>query len=336
MPSQSHALHLVEVEENDGYTHADECAAFLESGVMSQNEFARVVGISSSLVWQYCNRDYDVKLETRRKHDRAIGEALRTLKLQMRGPIAREDYFVQTTHAQWMTKRLEWIARSSKMRLLRANTGMGKTHSIRHFAAQNDNVFIVTCRASRRNLGRPFYNDVYRAVLRQPVPAKKRLHQLEDDIFEALINLNALLIFDDAQELDFRTLKWVASLYNYCKRLGVAFVEQMDSPEAPGYDRSLDFANNLQIRRRLGRSQVMPQKITAADVGLYLESFGITIQNASGQERWEEWFVERVNLPYLRYAWLAELVLEAVATFGDEPELLSSLETYQQLHQMII
>src|SRR4030042_1881873 len=206
---------------DDGYFYADECTEFLASGVMSQNAFAEVVGVSSSLISQYCNRTYNgVALDTRRKHDRAIGDALKVLKLQMRGPVPRDDFFVETSHAHWMMERLAWIGRSNKMRLLRANTGMGKSHCIRRFAATHDNIFVVVCRASRRSLGRPFYTDVYRAVLRQPVPANKRLYQIEDDIYATLKSLNALLIFDDAQELDFRALKWIAALYNNCERLG--------------------------------------------------------------------------------------------------------------------
>lgn len=318
---------------DDGYQYADQCAAFLESGKMSQNEFAKIVGLSSSLISQYCKHKYDsVTPETRRKHDQVIGDALKSLERQIRGLLSKEEFFVETSHARWIMERLAWIASSSKMRLLRANTGMGKTHCIRRFAATNANTFVVTCRASRRSLGRPFYEDIYKAVLQQPAPASKRIYQLEDDIYKELKTLNALLIFDDAQELDFRALKWVASLYNHCERLGVAFVDQQDSIESPGYDRSLDFANNLQIRRRLGRSQVMPQQITLDDVRAYFQAFSIQF---SGDE-WEEWFVERVNLPYLRYAWLAELVLEAVAAFGDDPDLLNTLESYKQLHQKLI
>jgi predicted transcriptional regulator len=315
------------VEASNGYEHADELRALIDSGLVTQSDIARELGCSPAKVSQYCKKQYNtVALETLQRMDQQIGEFLLRRARRNRKTIPRKELYLSTSHAQKLESYLDYCHLNNKIRIIRAGTGMGKSHVFRQYQQKHDNVFVQVCRDSRR-AGRLFVADLYKAVMGEKLPQDKKYYEAEDAIFEKLHKLDALLILDDAHKLSVRTLNLVIELYDSCERLGIVLGDQSDAQDSPGYNRAIDFDRNPQILRRIGGAPwSLEFDIGAEDVALFCEHFGISAPGV------RTWLANVVNLPKTRYDWLSEIVTETVCACESRPELLEHAETFERVH----
>jgi len=331
-------VRMAEVESNtvkdskevQGYQFAEACRRLIESGDVTQAEFARELGCSPAKLSQYYKMQYNtVSLETLQGFDRQVGEALARRARRNRKTVPRKSLVLPTSHAEKLQKYLNYCYDNNKIRIVRGGTGIGKSHIFRHYQERHQNVYVMVCRDSRRS-GRMFVADLYRAVVGEKLPLEKKYYEAEDAIFDKLEKQDALLIFDDAHKLSTRTLNMVIELYDSCERLGIVLGDQSDAQDAPGYNRAIDFDRNPQILRRIGGSAwSLEAPITREDVELFCSHFGIFAPGVIN------YLYNGCNLPKTRYDWLSELITEAANAFDSKPELLQLPESFQMIHNKL-
>lgn len=321
-------LPTVESDRELGYLYADQCRELIERGAATQAELARELGVSPAKLGEYYKRRYNqVSNDTRRKFDEQVGAVLQRRTLQER--INRKRLYIETSHAERLVSYLDHCYEYSNMLIIRAGTGMGKTHTCKRYKEQHGNVYLMTCKSSR-SYGKAWLADLYKTVFGKKMNYRKSFVVAEDEITDELRHKSALLIFDDAHKLSIKTLDAICELYDECDKLGVVLLDQSDAMDSPGYNRSIEFERNPQILRRIkGKPWSLEFPIQRSDVEAFCQHFGVASPDVV------DWLASVVNLPETRYDWLSEMVVNAAETFRDRPEFLNYVETYQGLHKKL-
>jgi len=306
------------------YRYAGALRELLTSGEETIAEVARRLNCSTSKVSQYKDETYHTqlkKLDALRQFDAQVGQYLLRRSLRKR---VRQKLFVETSHALRITGYLEFCLDMGEMRVMRAGTGCGKTHTVAQFKKTHGNVYVVHCDKLRR-AQRPFLKVLYKEVLGQKMPARIGIDDAFDEIVEALRGQDALLVVDDSQHLLFNTFSQVASI-NDRAGIGVVFCDQSDAQDSPGYDRMKQYERNPQVWGRIAEPWSAEQAIAEADVRLFASHYGVTAEPVIA------WLYQRVNTPKTRYRWLDKLLRYAVSVYAEKPERLNVVETFKVLH----
>jgi len=315
---------VVEPAPEEVYKFADALSKVIESGEATQHEIAKAIGVSPSIISQYRAKKYDVSANVLRDLDRRVGTYLRRRILRAE---KAAHVFLPTSHATTIMGYLDFCFEDRTMRVIRAATACGKTHTFEEYQRQNDNVYILTCDALFSS-PRPVLEELYLLVMREEMPENMKIHRGFKKIVSALKGKDALLIVDDSQYLYFNIFSQFASLYNQTG-IGIVFGDQSDAMDTPGYNRSKQYDRNPQVFRRIAQPWSAEFPISYEDVALFTGHFGISNPNVT------KWLFDRVNTKNTRYDWLSRIVKMAAAAYRHVPEKLNDVTIYQALHAKI-
>lgn len=233
-------LHLVQPILSDRDTPVwQQVRQVMEQRALSATAAALEMGISQATLSQMLSGQYSGDVQ------RMTATAQQWLNNQ---PLGDRLYrgFIQTETAQSILSTLQYAALYKDLVLVRGGAGCGKTASAAHYAeTHTKNVYRLNVTYARASLG-GFLRALAHALGREP---KGVLDAIEGDIIAHLQGRNALLIVDEAQDLQMAALETVRRLHDLVP-MGVALLgNEKVYNQTEGKAVLQDFA---QLRSRIG------------------------------------------------------------------------------------
>lgn len=255
---------------------AEELETKLSVSGTSQSQFARKIGVSSSLINHCIKRKFSLISETKMLEiAAAIGVTDSNWKL------------APTTNYKLITNTLKTCQSEGMSFALSHNPGHGKSFVCRNYADNHRNVFYVLCQASWNK--KQFYGAILKTLGIDPEPYTTPM--MVDKIIQALNSKKApLLILDEADKVGDKIIVFI-ELYNGCNS-GFFLCG------APAFKQRLikfarkDKVGYKEILSRLGQTFLHLNKVKRKDVELICQYNGIQ-EKVQIDIVWEE--MEKTN-----------------------------------------
>lgn len=193
-----------------------EMLAYIEETGQSQAEIARAIGASGTMVSQFLNDRYPGFGINVAKRMSAF------LALQARRLAAPPDaVWVETAQARRVLTVLAQCHELKDLGMVFGAAGLGKTRAAEQYKASNPDVILIRVTESIRQR-RPFLRHMAR-LEGVKAPSSGAMDDLFEGVLARLRGSGRLLIIDEAQKLDFRTLELVRDLRDLA-RIGVVLM----------------------------------------------------------------------------------------------------------------
>jgi len=246
----------------------EQIGEILADGSVTQAQICRESGVSSGILSPWLQEKY-------RGDSRAVESRLRTWldararKQQVASALPIAPPWLETPSAQRIGAVLAYAQMAGDIGCIYGGAGMGKTVTLRAYAEQNPNVWVVEMHAATAAVASAL-EEIAEAVGLRGLPSRAvRLHR---EIVKKLRGSEGLLIIDEAQHLRTNAIEAIRALHD---ATGVGLVlcgnEQVYA-RLTGGSREATFA---QLFSRLGK-RLHLAKINKADVITLAEHYRVT------------------------------------------------------------
>lgn len=241
-------------------------SGYLAEHGLSQERAAREAGISAARLNQFMQGEY--KGDNASTADKILiwlaSRERRTGTMQAIGGHS----FTATDTAARVMQLLQFAQMAGDLSVIYGGAGVGKTTTIRHYAALNPNVWVVTMRPDTSGVA-ACLEEISEAM---GVRTSGRANRLSRDICRRLEDTNGLLIIDEAQHLTVPAIESIRSIHD---ATGVGLVlsgNESVYARLTGGTRAATFA---QLFSRIGK-RLRLTKTTKQDVAAIAALYGIT------------------------------------------------------------
>ena len=215
----------------------DQITARMQADGVNQARLSKETGVHESIVSPWLKGKYtgDVK-----KVD-ATMQAWLDGRLRKQALIEVPDYQPTFTAGQIQTE-LAFAQGDASLCMIYGDYGVGKSTACRHYAAGNNNVWLVTLKPSQKSTGRMIQAIAYATGMKSKSPTT-------DEVIERLADTGGLLIFDNAQHLSAQALDELSVIHDEAG-IGIALVgNEYSYANLAGNQRTNNYA---QLYSRLG------------------------------------------------------------------------------------
>ncbi len=230
--------------------------------ISNQAKIAKAIGVSGTTFSQFLAGKYtgNVDAIAELAGEFLLREEERTQHAEKKAP------FVRTTQAHDALSVITWCHVHRQIGVIHAAAGLGKTVSLRHYAAENSWVKIITCIAGMSK--RDVLDEISDAL---GLITRGSGGKILKAILEALDGSEIILVFDEAQHLTLRHYEMIRYIND---RVGAPIVfagtndiiDRMTGRKNIVYD---------QIFSRVGIKRRLKPNIVKNDVALLAESAGV-------------------------------------------------------------
>lgn len=253
-----------EFSKTQGPSVPDRLRAELDRAGLSQAVAARLIGISPAVVSQFLAGSYPGDVAGIAA--KVTGWLQRQARTQAMARVATQaDSFAMTPIAEQILSSLHMVQgqRDPAATMIAGAPGVGKTATIRHFAATNSNVWLIT---AVNGAGRPI--DLVKALARELRLGLVGLGVSDTvaKIEEATARTGGVFIVDEAQHLSKAALDTARGIYEQCS---IHLALCGDLTLVPKTDAM------PQLNSRLLRPVVI-SRVSAEDVAIVAAQFGVT------------------------------------------------------------
>ena len=245
-----------------------ECVAeAINDAGLSQAAAAQQIGISDATLSQWLRDKYPGDREAvAKKVSRWLDARTARAELEKRLPPAPE--WVETKASRRVIGALGYAQFAADFAVVYGAAGSGKTAAARRYAATRPNVWMATITAGSRTIG-PCLERVAHAIGMRHMPY--RIWRSESALVDRLRNTRGLVIVDEAQHLDVRSLEALRGLHDAAE-IGFALLgSEVVYARLTGGGRSAAFA---QLWSRIGR-RVHLGRTDPADAEAIAIAFGV-------------------------------------------------------------
>ncbi|GAB3226389.1 AAA family ATPase [Pseudaeromonas pectinilytica] len=238
--------------------------ALLESKAINGAQVAREIGVSPATISQILNDNYKADPGTVIEKLSAWLE-LRTQKLAR----PANPGFVMTQTAKQIMDDMTYAQISQSIAVIYGASGVGKSESLREYARNNPNVWLITASPCRSTLTECLYELAMELGMEQ---APRLRGPLARAVRKRLVGTEGLIVIDEADHLDYPTLEELRILQ---EEVGIGLVLVGNNKiytQLTGGRRNEDFARLFsRIAKRRGI-----HKTKQNDVRAIADAWGIT------------------------------------------------------------
>jgi len=218
----------------------------LENDDSTQAKIAKEADISGAALSQWLKGEY-------KGNNATIGAKIekwlqaRIKKNEKRASFPQAPEWVDTSIYKRIESVLSYTHIAGNMAVIYGSAGVGKTHSLKHYAMFSPNVWLVTITPSVRSLAEAVSEIAYSVGIRN---VSGRPAKISRDIIRRIRGSNGLLIIDEAQHLSITALEEIRS---YPEETGIGVVlcgNEIVYSRLTGGNRGSNFA---QLFSRLGK-----------------------------------------------------------------------------------
>lgn len=240
---------------------------------LTQAAAAIEIGISDAALSQWLRGRYP---GDRAAMDRRVARWLEgeRARVEIERHLPAAPAWVETSASTRVSAVLEYAQAASDMALIHGPAGCGKTMAASRFVESRAGCWLATMSTAARTIG-PCLERIAAAVGMTDVPS--RSWRIEGALADLLGRARGILIVDEAQHLDFRSLDAVRALHD-AAGIGIALLGTEGL-----YSRLGGGSLGAQIWSRIGR-RVRLGAPTRDDVHALLEGFGLP--GAARRELW--------------------------------------------------
>jgi len=230
----------------------EQLRAYLTKTGATQSEVAKRIGTSSALISSYLSGTYKGDVN---KLERLLQEFLK--REEERASDKKEHFFVATKQAKDVLAVLNYAHLYRTIGVVYGSAGLGKTESIREYQKQNSQMVYVVCSPVFGNAG--ILEEILLKMGRVASGGKTKLFK---SIIEALSGTDMLLVFDEAQHLNYKAIETIRTIHDIAG-VGVVFVGTVEV-----YDRMTGRRNIKydQIFSRVGIRRYLRPEIKKKDL----------------------------------------------------------------------
>lgn len=237
------------------------------AGSYTQAHLAREMGMSAAVLNQFMQDKYKGNLD---EVARKIGQWLtqQSQKAQVSSQLPSAPVYVPTPTAQRIVATLTYAQLASDFIVVYGGAGVGKTTSIKRYADQNPNVWVVEATPARNTGGALLRSIAHECGVRLP---RGQIDFLEMALLDRLKNTGGLLVVDEAQFLNDRALESTRRLADMAG-IGLALLgNESVYGKLTGTRRAADYA---QLFSRIGKRMRLTQ-CAKGDVEMICEAWGL-------------------------------------------------------------
>lgn len=267
--SSSNVLELPPREELDPERDlAAEVRSLMAAEGLSQSRVGKETGLSGPAISQWLSGKYPADTAAlEAKVRRWLGS--RTERNEFAARLPDAPAWVATPTSRRILAALSYSQLAGDIAVIYGGAGVGKTISLRRYAADHPNVWVATMTAATGTLGSCLERVAQACGVRSP---NGRPARVEGEIVDRLTDSAGLLIIDEAQHLQTRALEAVRALHD-ASGVGLGIVgNELVYARITGGRRSAEFA---QLFSRIGK-RVRLARPTLADVEGLLTAWGIS------------------------------------------------------------
>lgn len=243
------------------------------SEVGSQAKAAKQMGISGAALSQWLRGEYKGSSEAvAAKAARWL--AARTARADLQEQLPPAPDWVETAAAKKVGGALFHAQMASDLVVVYGGAGTGKTAAARRYASSKKdaegapNVWLATITAGARTIG-PCLERVALAVGLKPIPS--RSWRIESALVDRLLGTNGLVIVDEAQHLDVRSLDALRGIHDAAE-VGLALLgNELVYARLTGGGRNAAYA---QLWSRIGK-RVRIGETSKSDADALALAFGV-------------------------------------------------------------
>jgi len=194
---------------NDGFLRRarEELIAYLEATGRSQADVAKAMGLSGGTISLFLRDGYQASGVNVAKRIAAW------LELETRRAVApRDAMWVETRAAKEVLTVLAQCHELRDFGMIYGAAGIGKTRAAERYREQHPDSILLRCTESIRQR-RPFLRSLA-MIENVKAPVSGAMDALFEGVLVRLRNSGRLLIIDEAQKLDFRTVELVRDLHD--------------------------------------------------------------------------------------------------------------------------
>ncbi|MGE4501950.1 MAG: AAA family ATPase [Thiomicrospira sp.] len=236
-------------------------------GPYSQTQLAREMGMSPAVLNQFMQDKYKGNLE---EASRKISQWLnqQEQKAQVSGNLPSAPVYVPTPTSQRIIATLTYAQLANDFIVVYGGAGFGKTTSIRQYANENPNVWVVEATPARNTGGALLRSIAHECGVRLP---RGQIDFLEMALLDRLKNTGGLLVIDEAQFLNDRALESTRRMADMAG-IGLALLgNESVYGKLTGTRRAADYA---QLFSRIGK-RVRLTQCAKGDVEMLCEAWGL-------------------------------------------------------------
>jgi len=230
----------------------------------TQSEAARQIGISSSTLTQLLNGSYGADPKAKIADiEKWLNKVSNSLAGLPKGP-----EWVQTQSATRIINILNYAQDSAGMTLIYGGSGVGKTTACKAYQRQYPNVWIATMSTAKNSVSAAL-EELALSVGMSEIPT--RASRIERETTNRLKNTQGLVIIDEAQNLDFKALEALRSVYDM-SGIGFTFVGNESIYTRMNSGKQAPYLTLL--RGRISKREHLP-KVTREDIEVVAKDFGM-------------------------------------------------------------
>lgn len=252
--------------EEAGGVSAAWLGAYLTDQGLTQAAAAREAGISEAVVSGYLKGTY--KGNSKNVEELFSAWVRSRERRLVSAQFCDVPEWVETPSAARVLGVLRYAQSLGDLAVIYGGAGLGKTCTLRHFAARGVNVWLATMRTSVRSVGAAL-EEIAVAVGLKDIPV--RSGRLSRELIRRLEHTHGLLIVDEAQRMDLGTLEELRSLHDASGAGLVLCGNETVFAKVTGGSRPADFA---QLHSRIGKRLYLPRG-TQADAECLARAHGV-------------------------------------------------------------
>jgi len=260
----------------------EELRSYFDRTGATQTEVAKRIGLSSALVSQYLKNVYKGDIN---RLERTLQEFLRREK--ERNENRRKHFFVETKQSKEVLAVLNYAHLYTSIGVVYGSAGLGKTESIKEYIRENGQVINITCSPVLNNAG--ILEEILEKLGKVITGGKRKMYKA---VIDALRGSDILLVFDEAQHLNYKAIETIRSIHDIAE-IGIVFLGTVEV-----YDRMTGRRNIKydQVFSRVGIRRYLKPSILKKDItwiveknypGVEKEGIDFLYSRAQEQEHYE-------------------------------------------------
>ena len=235
----------------------EELRSYFDRTGATQTEVAKRIGLSSALVSQYLKNVYKGDIN---RLERTLQEFLRREK--ERNENRRKHFFVETKQSKEVLAVLNYAHLYTSIGVVYGSAGLGKTESIKEYIRENGQVINITCSPVLNNAG--ILEEILEKLGKVITGGKRKMYKA---VIDALRGSDILLVFDEAQHLNYKAIETIRSIHDIAE-IGIVFLGTVEV-----YDRMTGRRNIKydQVFSRVGIRRYLKPSILKKDITWIVE-----------------------------------------------------------------
>lgn len=201
--------HLKNFYKGEKMSLKERIADFLLSQDVSQNQFAKTLGLNAAYLTGYMKEGksfrYANKVET-------LAKTYLDNFIESRPKNQAELPFLQTKDAKGIVAVIEWAIEDRDMGVIIGDAGTGKSRTIKEFVKKHPEAVLVEATISTN--ARALFRML---CVKFGVNFSKSIDEMIRDVAEELKKVQKLIIIDEAEHLPYRALEAIRRLYDFSK-----------------------------------------------------------------------------------------------------------------------